>query len=64
MPKVFIDHIESAKRHVIFTGKNALKYALYFERTGETCRNESILYHMDISWLKGVWWDANKKEWR
>lgn len=59
MPKVFIEKFTSTKQHHIFTGKNALKHALFFEKTGRVCNNEQLLYNMDIKFQKGVWWDSS-----
>ena len=52
---------ECKSKHTIFTGKNALKHAVFYSKTGRMCDNPDILFNLGrlkairaCSWHRGV----------
>ena len=54
--KVFIETFECRTKCQIFTGKDALKHAVYWIKTGEICDNANDLWRLQPELLKATSW--------
>jgi hypothetical protein len=39
-----VDYLKSSRPHVLFSGENALKHALWYDIRGAVCRDERLLF--------------------
>lgn len=64
MSKVWIDFHRCEKKHLIFTGKNALRHALFYSKEGRVCDDEQVLYALTnkVRLETAMYWGHGKPE--
>ena len=54
--KVFIETFHCKTPSMIFTGKDALRHAIFYSKYGRVCENANLLYQLNVKLLVACSW--------